>query len=289
MSKLYPCIWFNNNSAEAIAFYREVTGEVNILSENPVVTLFELYGSTVIALNGGDMFRPGPAVSYFIYCGGDQQRIEHLYERLQEGGQVRIPLGTYDWSAKYAWVEDRFGINWQLDIDPINNVQKVVPALLFCDQQAALVSDAKSYYTSVFPEHRKLMDYPFPAEAGMPEGALLFTQFQLGNLIFNAMSGGAEQHGFVFTEGNSFVVECDTQQDIDHFWNAFAKEGQESRCGWIKDRFGVSWQIIPSELGQLMNNPQTGHKVTEALMKMNKLDIAQLKKAAGQDDSLSAE
>lgn len=233
-----------------------------------------------MALNGGDRFKPTQAVSYFIYCNNDEPMIERLYEQLQDGGQVMIPLGRYDWSRRYAWVQDKYGIGWQLDIDPINHALKVVPALLFCDEKRSLVKEAMEYYNSVFRKSRQIMTYPFPSGSGMPDGSLLFTQFQLDDLIFNAMSGGTEQHGFDFTEGNSFVVECDNQEEIDHYWNLFAAGGKESRCGWIQDKFGVWWQVIPAVLGELMNNPETSQGVGQALLKMGKPDLEQLMKAA---------
>jgi len=272
---IYPCLWFDNNAKEAAEFYVNVFDNSKITSENPLVVEFELNGVRFMGLNGGGQFNPTSAVSYFVYCGGDHSKIESLFRKLSEGGMVLFPIDKYDWSEKYAWVQDKFGVNWQLDVDAINHPQKIVSALLFTNEKAMQVKEAATFYTSVFKDSKILMEYPFPDGEN-----LLFTQFKLNNYLFNAMSGGAEKHKFDFSEGNSFVIECDTQEEIDHYWSAFASGGKESMCGWVQDKYGVWWQVVPSILKELMNTPEKAQKVTEAFMKMKKFDIETLRKSA---------
>lgn len=279
-NNIYPCIWYNNNAKEAVSFYQEVFDDVHITSENPLVILFEIGGTKFMVLNGGERFRPNPAVSYFVYCGGSDAKIERLYADLMKEGKALMPLGTYDWSPKYAWVQDKFGVNWQLDIDPINNAQTVVPALLFADGKAAAIQEALNYYTTLFRDSKILLSYPFAEGSDMPEGTLLFAQAKLRELIVNFMSGGSVQHGFDFTEGNSFVIECDTQEAIDQYWAYFSEEGKESNCGWVQDKYGVWWQVVPAILKDLMSRPGKAEKVTAAFLKMKKMDIATLQQAA---------
>lgn len=279
-NNMYPCIWCNNNAKEVVTFYEEVFDEVHIREENPLAILFEMGGTKFMALNGGDRFWPNAAVSYFVYCGGSNEKIEHLYAALMKDGKALMPLGTYDWSPKYAWLQDKFGVNWQLDIDPINNAQTVVPALLFADGKAAAVQEALGYYTTLFQDSKTLVHYPFAEGSDMPEGALLFAQVKLKELIFNFMSGGSVQHGFDFTEGNSFVIECDTQKEIDEYWAYFSREGKESRCGWVQDKYGLWWQVVPAILKDLMSRPGKAQKVTAAFLSMKKFDIETLQKAA---------
>lgn len=279
---IYPCLWFNHNAKEAANFYTGIFDNSKIISENSTVVMFEINGTKFTGLNGGGQFKPNPAVSYFVYCEGNDEKLEHLYEKLKEQGEVLMPLGKYDWSEKYAWVRDKFGVSWQLDIDPINNAQKIVPALLFANDKTGKVKDAVTYYTSVFEESEKIMEYPQPAHSNLPGDILLFAQFKLKQFVFNAISGGEIKHNFDFSEGNSFVIECDTQEEIDHYWNSFAKEGKESMCGWVQDKYGVWWQIIPSVLRELMNAPEKAQKLSESFLKMKKPDIGTLKKAASQ-------
>src|SRR5690606_30766014 len=131
-----PCLWFENNAKEAAEFYISVFDNSKITSENPLVVEFELNGVRFMGLNGGDQFTPNSAISYFVYCGGNHNVIEDLFQKLSEGGIVLFSLDKYDWSERYAWVQDKFGVNWQLDIDAVNHTQKIVPALLFTNEKA---------------------------------------------------------------------------------------------------------------------------------------------------------
>ncbi len=273
-NKIYPCIWFNNNAREAAEFYCSVFDNSRVISVHPMVVHFELSGMHIMGLNGGDMFRPSPAVSYFAYAGDDTGKIKQWYERLSEGGQVMMPLDKYDWSPLYGFVEDKFGVSWQLDIEAINNSQKIVPAFLFVNDKSEKVDEAVAFYTSLFKDSVRLMAFP-------EGGPLLFAQFRAYDCLFNAMSGEAQKHAFDFTEGNSTVIECESQEEIDYYWHTFSEGGKESQCGWIQDRYGAWWQVIPSLLGELMSDPATGEAVAAAMMQMRKFDIAALKEAAG--------
>lgn len=274
---IYPCLWFDTNAKAAAEFYSSVFPNSKIHQNTDIVSSFELMGIKILGLNGGPTYKVNKAVSYFVYCGHDV-KIDELYANLKEGGEVLFPLDKYDWSPRYAWVKDKFGVNWQLDIDPINHQQKIVPCLLFSNSKRTQVKEAMLYYTSIFEGSRNLMEYPFPPQAGMPQGSLLFGQIKLGEFILNLMSG-MEKEEEDFTEGNSLVVECQTQAEIDHFWEALGKDGKYSMCGWLKDRYGVSWQIIPSILPQLMADPLKGQRVVKAFLKMQKFDIAVLENA----------
>jgi len=275
MSKpIYPCIWFNNNAREAADFYCTVFSGASLLESNPIVTRFTAGGITFMLLNGGSKYTVTPAVSYFVYCEGEAE-INRLYEQLKEGGKVVMPLDKYDWSPRYAWIEDRFGVNWQLDVEAINSPQKIVPNLLFVNQKNDKVHVARERYTSIFKPSMLLMDMAYPKEAGMPNGSLLFAQFKLNGFIINAMSSTL-QHDYDFSPGNSFVVECDTQKEIDDYWEALGKNGRYDMCGWLADEFGVSWQIVPSILPQLMSDPVKGPRVIQAFLQMQKFDIQTL-------------
>lgn len=149
-----------------------------------------------------------PAISYLVYCGSDKV-IERLYKVLSKGGKVLMPLNKYPWTSKYAWVQDKFGVSWQLDIDDIKVLQKIVPYLLFTDQKYALIQDAFDHYDALF-ETMFLTSLPFPISAGAPLGTHQFAQFKLNNTVFNAMINNAK-HDFDFTSGNSFVIECENQ------------------------------------------------------------------------------
>ena len=271
MSRLmYPCLWFDQQAAEAADFYTSVFPDSEILGKSPVTVSFRLLGSQLMGLNGGPGYSQTQACSYFVYC-GSEVNIEALYASLLEGGKAIFPLGSYPWNPKYAWVTDKFGTNWQLDADPIRGSQKIVPCLLFVNENRKRVRGAMDFFTSVFPNSLQLMEAPHPDSED-----LLFAQFKLDGYLLNVMSS-TESHDFGFTPGNSLVVTCEDQEEIDYFWEKLGENGRYDRCGWLSDRFGHSWQIIPRNLGKMISDPEKGQKAMEALMKMDKLILEKLK------------
>ena len=153
---------------------------------------------------------------------------------------------------------------------------EIVPNLWF-DNEA---EEAARFYTSIFPNSKitKVSHYSDAASkaADRPKGSVLTVDFELNGNRFVALNGGPI---FQFNESVSFIVHCDTQQEIDRYWSALTKGGQESVCGWLKDRFGVSWQIVPSVFSRWDLDSPAGERAMEALLKMKKLDIATLTSA----------
>ncbi|MDQ7816211.1 MAG: VOC family protein [Melioribacteraceae bacterium] len=289
INKIVPHLWFNTEAKEAAQFYTSLfpeSGVTNITTisgtpsgDVPIVR-FKLYGIEFMAISAGPMFKINPSISFFIYCGSDSE-IVRLYNRLSENGSALMPLDKYPWSNKYAWVKDRYGLTWQLDIDSINSEQKIVPSLLFVNEKSGKVKEAVDFYSSVFSDSKVLMEAPWDESAGMPEGSLLFAQFKLNGYIFNAMSGGALKHEFDFNEAVSFMIYCKDQEEIDYYWEKLTAGGQEQQCGWVKDMFGVSWQIVPVEMDEMMRTKDKEKlaRVTESMLKMGKLDLDLLRKA----------
>ena len=153
-------------------------------------------------------------------------------------------------------------------------MQKIVPFLWFNDQ----AEEAMNFYTSLFKDSKigDVARYP-PGTPG-PEGSVMTATFYLNGQEFIALNGGPQ---FKFTEAISLVINCETQEEVDFFWEKLSEGGEKSRCGWLKDRWGLSWQVVPTILGELAKG-EKGAAVMQALMQMDKLDIAKLKKAAGE-------
>lgn len=277
-SPITSCLWFDGKAAEAAAFHCKTFPNSKIIQSDEFVTHYDINGYRFTALNGGPQYKMTPAVSYFVYCGSDEE-IERLYKLLKQGGRVLMPLGTYPWTSKYAWVQDKFGVSWQLDIDDIKVPQKVVPSLLFTDKKYALIQEAFDHYDVVF-ETMFLTSLPYPINAGAPLGTHQFAQFKLNDTVFNAMSNNSK-HDFDFTPGNSFVIECESQEEIDECWDQLIEGGEGSKCGWLVDKYGISWQVIPSQLDQLMSNPDTAQAVMGKMLEMEKIDINVLQEVAG--------
>ena len=290
INKIVPHLWFDRDAAEAIGFYVSVFNNSK-LTDNSVIEgtpsgkvdiiSFEISGQNIIAINAGPYFRFNDSVSFFYYCGSEAE-IDRLYPILSENGSILFPLGKYEWSRKYAWVRDRFGLGWQLDIDEINSDQKIVPSLLFVNEKSGRIKEAVSFYTSVFKTSKRLMEVPYENQPEEKEADILFAQFSLEGFIFNAMSSNLK-HDFDFNEAVSFMINCETQEEIDYYWEKLTSGGQEQPCGWVKDKFGVSWQVIPSEMGKVMSSgdKDRDERVRAAMMKMRKLDLSILKKAYG--------
>ncbi|GAA4341707.1 VOC family protein [Flaviaesturariibacter amylovorans] len=133
--------------------------------------------------------------------------------------------------------------------------------------------EAATFYTSVFPNSAI-----GPISRPDPAGPALVVPFSLDGKAFLALNGGPQ---YTFTEATSFVISCNTQQEIDHYWNALTEGGTPSRCGWLKDRYGLSWQVVPAQMGALMSDPDPAkaQRVMAAMMQMDKLDIAALEAA----------
>ena len=155
-------------------------------------------------------------------------------------------------------------------------MQKIVPSLLF-DRQA---EEAATFYVSVFDDSEITDVSRYGEGAPLPAGTALAVSFVLDGVEFQAINGGPRVS---FTEATSFSVSADTQEEIDRLWNTLTADGGEpSMCGWLKDRFGLSWQVVPAVLGELMNDPdpQRADRVMQAMLGMGKLDIAELRAAA---------
>jgi predicted 3-demethylubiquinone-9 3-methyltransferase (glyoxalase superfamily) len=272
---IHPCLWFNDNGSEASNFYCSVFPNSKIVSQNPVITSLTLCGLPIKALNGGPGFEKNPSISFTVLC-HDQISAQEIWNKLLDGGSVMMPFGKYDWSECYGWLQDKYSMSWQINVssstvEPIH----IKPSLLFTNHVFGKAQDAIDFYTRLFKNSSfdLLMQYPV---SHANEGLLMYAEYTINGRSFIAMDGPGE-HNFQFNEGVSFVVECDGQEEIDFFWNALTKKGEEGKCGWLKDQFGVSWQIVPKNLGQLLFESSNSQKAMQSMLKMKKIIIADLK------------
>ncbi len=270
---IFPCLWFDGQAKAAADLYCSIFNNSKITIDTPMVVQFEIEGKKIMGLNGGPMFKINPSISLFVTCQTNEE-IENIWNKLIDGGNAMMALDKYPWSEKYGWVVDKFGMTWQLMLGNMPaESQKITTSFLFVGEQYGKAEQAIKHYTTIFPNSKIHSLQQYQAGDGQPEGTLKFGNFSLNNELFAAMDGfGA--HEFKFNEGVSLVVECDTQDEIDNYWNSLlADGGKESMCGWLIDKFGVSWQIIPKIIGKLMSDPEKGSRVMQAIMKMKKLDI----------------
>lgn len=153
-------------------------------------------------------------------------------------------------------------------------MQKITPYLWFEDQ----AEEAASFYTSIF-KNSKINEISRYGEGGPgPAGSVMLVSFELDGQQFIALNGGPQ---FQFTEAISFVINCESQEEVDYMWDRLTEGGEESMCGWLKDRYGISWQVVPTALPELLNapDPEAQQRVMEVFLKMSKIDLPTLRLA----------
>jgi predicted 3-demethylubiquinone-9 3-methyltransferase (glyoxalase superfamily) len=278
-NSIYPCLTLKGKVAEAADSYIHTFGEGKIVQTSSFVILIELSGQNIMLLNDGPSSRPNTSISFMV-TSETAEETEQYWNKLTEGGKVFMPLDSYDWSPKYGWVEDKFGVSWQLFTGSRNDTpQKFCPTLMFTGSSAGKASEAIHFYTGLFPQsHIKgIMEY---AEGdGDTPGLVKHAQFKIKDFITMAMDSSAN-HGVSFNDAISFVVTCDTQAEIDLYWDRLiADGGQEVACGWLIDKYGISWQIVPKVLGRLISDPEHGQRAMNAMMQMKRLIIEDLENA----------
>jgi predicted 3-demethylubiquinone-9 3-methyltransferase (glyoxalase superfamily) len=280
-NNIHPCLWYDGNAKAAADFYCSLFANSKITSDTPMVVNFELAGQKFMGLNGGPHFKTNPSISFLVISESDEE-ITALWEKLLDGGFAMMALDKYDWSEKYGFLQDKFGLSWQIMKGKYSDVnQKITPTFLFVGEKYGKAKAAVEFYTEVFPSSsiNGILLYQ-ENEGPNEEGTVKHAQFVLDEKVFMAMDGAGE-HKFDFNEAISFVVECKDQNEIDRYWDTLtANGGKESMCGWLKDKFGVSWQIIPNNIGKIMSDPAKAQKAMPAIMQMKKLDMAAIEKAA---------
>ena len=274
--ELSTCLWFDNKAKEAFQFYKDVFGDVELLSENPMAVVYKIYGRKFMNFNGGPEYSINPSISFFISA-ANQEEIEVFWNKLSNGGNIMMPLNKYPWSEQYGWCADQYGVNWQLMLGHESSC-KIMPHMMFVGQNAGKTEEAINFYANIFDKNKIVAISRY--EEGEPDqtGFIKYSQFELQGLPFGAMDSSAN-HQFNFNEAVSFVITVDTQDEIDHYWNKLLEGGKGGKCGWIKDKYGISWQVVPSILGKMMTNPETAPKATYAFLQMSKFIIANLEAA----------
>jgi predicted 3-demethylubiquinone-9 3-methyltransferase (glyoxalase superfamily) len=294
-SKIVPCVWLDDKAETAADFYARIftSGRVIATSRYPagidnpggkprgsVLTVeFEIAGQRFTALNGGPVFVLNPSISFFVYLDAPGD-VDRLYAALAEGGEALMPLDRYPWSERYGWIKDRFGVSWQVIAGRRSaRGPMIAPCLMFSGAQHGRAGEAMRFYAGIFPEG-KVESVERYAEGEGPTDTIKHGRFSLAGQELVAMDSHVE-HGFGFNEALSLQVMCVDQPELDRYWEFLADGGQPGPCGWLKDRFGLSWQVVPLDVARWLAAPgEAGReRVLAALWKMQKIDIAELRKA----------
>lgn len=294
---IIPHLWFDKEAKEAAYWYASIfpqakVTQVSTISGTPSgdcdIVAFELWGQQFAAISAGPVFAFNPSVSFIVNFDPSREpdaanMLQSMWNHLSDGGMPLMPLGEYPFSKRFGWIQDKYGVSWQLMLTDPDGEERpaIVPSLMFVGENCGKAEEAIRFYTSVF-EHAKpgnLLRYP-PGMEPEQAGSVMFADFRLEGLWLAAMDS-AREHNFQFNEAISFMVYCDTQAEIDHYWERLSAVPAAEQCGWLKDQYGLSWQIVPRSMDEMTRNgtPEQRARVTQAFMSMKKFDLAALQRA----------
>ena len=303
MQKITPHLWFDKEAKEAAGIYTSVFPDSRIINSTVLhdtpsgdcdIVSFELWGQKFMSISAGPLFTFNPSVSFMVNFDPlffknsaspekeARKAIDIAWERLSEGGKVLMPIEEYPFSKRYGWVQDKYGLSWQLILtDPEGEPRpSIMPSLLFGGDNAGKAEDAINFYVSVFKDSKpgELHRYG-PDQKPDKEGTIMFADFMLEKSWFAAMDTARENSRF--NEAISFMVSCKTQTEIDYYWEKLSAVPEAEQCGWLKDKFGLSWQVVPEAMDEMMadKDPERVARVTEAFLKMKKFDLMELENA----------
>ncbi|GEL77525.1 VOC family protein [Tenuibacillus multivorans] len=295
--KIVPHLWFNQEAQEAAQFYTSIFPDSKVINIATVrdtpsgdsdIVSFNLAGYSFMAINGGPHFQFNPSISFFVNFDPSRDEnardnLDQLWEKLSQGGTPLMPLQEYPFSKRYGWIQDKYGLTWQLILTNPEGEERpfIVPSLMFVQDVCGKAEEASDFYLSVFHDSRRgeIARYP----AGMEpekEGTLMFTDFMLNNQWLAAMDS-AGPHDFTFNEAISLLVRCDNQEEIDDYWEKLSSDPKAEQCGWLKDKYGVSWQVWPEVMGEMMANGtnEQMERLTQTFLQMKKFNIEKLREA----------
>lgn len=288
-NKIIPHLWFDKEAKEATAFYATLFPNSRVdhvvkIKGTPSgdcdSVVFTLLGQQFMAISGGPYFKINPSISFFVTFPTEAE-IETVWNALIEGGKALMEYNTYPWAQKYGWVQDRYGHSWQLSLSENHQMeQRITPALMFTKDGAGKAKEAVEFYTNIFPDSKVEMLVPYEKGEGDTEGFIKHARVRLFGQQFMAMDSSGP-HEFVFNEAVSLIVTCDTQEEIDAYMDKLSAVPEAEQCGWIKDKFGVSWQIVPERMNEMMisGDQEKIDRVIKAFLPMKRFDIAKLEEA----------
>jgi len=290
MQKIIPHLWFDKEAKEAAELYTGLLENSTILntleiqgtpSGDTELIDFKLANLRFSAISAGPYFKFNQSISLMLAC-SHKEEVDRLYKYLSEAGSELMPLGEYPFSKWYAWVQDKYGLNWQVMlVEDIEENQKIRPTLLFSGDICGKAEDAIDYYISVFKGSTKgYINYYGDGQAADPRAKTNYGEFNINGtqLIFMDHGLGGDS---TFNEAFSFMVLCENQEEIDYYWEKLSFVPEAEQCGWVKDQFGLSWQIIPKQMNKILmeGSKEEVERVTEAFLKMKKFDLAALERA----------
>lgn len=299
MQKIVPHLWFDTQAVEAAEFYVSAFGgdskitHSSILHDTPSgdcdIVSFDLCGFSFMAISAGPLFTFNPSVSFMLNFDPSKDKdarkhLDALWAKLSEGGEPLMPLDKYPFSDRYGWIKDKYGVSWQLILTKPEGEPRpfIIPSLMFTGDNTGKAGEAIDFYVSAFKDSKRGMTAMYPPGASPePAAKIMFAEFMLEGQWFTAMDSG-HMHKFGFSEALSLLVLCKDQEEIDCYWNTLSAVPEAEQCGWLKDKFGLSWQVSPTAMHAVMQSGDERKiaRVTQAFLQMKKFDLAALEKAS---------
>lgn len=290
MQTIIPHLWFDKEAAEAANWYVSLIENSRLIFTSTIPDTpsgdaeqveFQLANLRIAAISAGPHFTLNPSVSLMVSC-PEPEEVDRLYAELSAGGTDLMPLGEYPFSKRYAWIQDKYGLNWQLmHTEFYKEALRIRPVLLFSGTACGQAEDALNQYSAIFPgASTGFVNRYAPGEAHDARAKINYAELTLGGIQFVVMDHGYGAD-FTFNEAFSFMVLCRDQAEIDRYWNDLTHVPEAEQCGWLKDQFGLSWQIVPENMSQVMREGTKEEiaRVTNAFLGMKKLDMAAIERA----------
>jgi predicted 3-demethylubiquinone-9 3-methyltransferase (glyoxalase superfamily) len=302
--RIVPHLWYDKEAKQAAAFYASVFPKSKVISAATLegtpsgdadIVSFELWGQEFMAISAGPLFKFNPSISFIVnfdplFFGQAaapekeaRKTLDAVWESLAEGGKVLMPLEKYPFSERYGWIQDKYGLSWQLMIGKPDGDPRpaILPCLTFSGKSNGWAKSAIDLYLSVFRNSKRGLFVPYgPGQEPNKPGTVMFADFMLEGQWLAAMDSAAA-HGFAFNEAVSLLVRCGTQEEIDYYWERLSAVPEAEQCGWLKDPFGVSWQVSPAIMEEMLREGTRDQvaSVTQAFLSMKKFDLKALQAA----------
>ncbi|MGQ7661038.1 VOC family protein [Streptococcus suis] len=284
MQPIIPHLWYDTEAKEAVAFYVDLFGGkidwTYTITDTPSgdsdLIQFQLGDMTLAAISAGPYFKLNESMSLMVNV-ASKDEVTRLYQALSEGGRVLMPLGEYPFSPYYVWLEDRFGLSWQLSYAPdLDKPHQFDICLLFSQEQVGLAQPMLDYYKDKLPQASVgQLSYYGEGEAAVEAAKLNYAELLVAGQKLIVMDHGYGGEAS-FNEAFSLMVYVDSQDELNFYYDLLSAVPEAEMCGWVKDQFGISWQIVPRILMEAYDtaSPETVKAVNDAVLTMKRLDFA---------------
>ncbi|MEG3310331.1 VOC family protein [Streptococcus sp. SS-4456] len=287
MQPIIPHLWYDTEAKEAVAFYVDLFGGkidwTYTITDTPSgdsdLIQFQLGDMTLAAISAGPYFKLNESMSLMVNV-ANKDEVTRLYQALSEGGRILMPLGEYPFSPYYVWLEDRFGLSWQLSYAPdLDKPYQFDICLLFSQDQVGLAQPMLDYYKDKLPQASVgQLSYYGEGEAAVEAAKLNYAELLVAGQKMIVMDHGYGGEAS-FNEAFSLMVYVDSQDELNFYYDLLSAVPEAEMCGWVKDQFGISWQIVPRILMEAYDtaSPETVKAVNDAVLQMRRLDFDQIK------------